>query len=417
MGSKRIGLARIEALLENLKRNINLDGATLTNCDVVTTKEPNFTWWEANATGSGIGAIGRWYVEEHFLQTPGLNAVIATSEDAANTIIHNVANKNFEVLGTNMTTALVTFDAGANTVGRAGITLTTAGADADQAIILPHLDTKQTAWSAVKWGTENSVDWECSISTNAIDNQKIWAGLKLTNDCLAITDANSIWFLACTDATNGQTLSTTDNTAMDDTGAGMGWHVIYSIADVFYTTRLDLAVEANTTYHLKISIDSDRKASVFVNGTQYGLVNDSGHTSTNSGTDNALWGSTNTNVNGASGGATSTVPIALTLEGAASALVAWKANDFVYVADTAVPVGRILSVDSATQITMKTLDATVANDVELFNYGQPPTSNTSKSKALTNDIDLIPYIGIEAGAAVAEALDVHYIAMSRLINE
>ena len=379
MGSKRIGLARIEALLENLKRNINLDGATLTNCDVVTTKEPNFTWWEANATGSGIGAIGRWYVEEHFLQTPGLNAVIATSEDAANTIIHNVANKNFEVLGTNMTTALVTFDAGANTVGRAGITLTTAGADADQAIILPHLDTKQTAWSAVKWGTENSVDWECSISTNAIDNQKIWAGLKLTNDCLAITDANSIWFLACTDATNGQTLSTTDNTAMDDTGAG--------------------------------------KASVFVNGTQYGLVNDSGHTSTNSGTDNALWGSTNTNVNGASGGATSTVPIALTLEGAASALVAWKANDFVYVADTAVPVGRILSVDSATQITMKTLDATVANDVELFNYGQPPTSNTSKSKALTNDIDLIPYIGIEAGAAVAEALDVHYLAMSRLINE
>ena len=354
MGSKRIGLARIEALLENLKRNINLDGATLTNCDVVTTKEPNFTWWEANATGSGIGAIGRWYVEEHFLQCPGLNAVIATSEDAANTIIHNVANKNFEVLGTNMTTALVTFDAGANTVGRAGITLTTAGADADQAIILPHLDTKQTAWSAVKWGTENSVDWECSISTNAIDNQKIWAGLKLTNDCLAITDANSIWFLACTDATNGQTLSTTDNTAMDDTGAG---------------------------------------------------------------TDNALWGSTNTNVNGASGGATSTVPIALTLEGAASALVAWKANDFVYVADTAVPVGRILSVDSATQITMKTLDATVANDVELFNYGQPPTSNTSKSKALTNDIDLIPYIGIEAGAAVAEALDVHYLAMSRLINE
>ena len=416
MGTKRVGLARIEALLEGLKRDINLVDATLTNCTITTTVEPTFTYWDANAIGSSIGDIGRYYLEEHFLQCPGLNAVLATSEDAANTLIHNVANKNFEVLGTNMTTALVTFDAGANTVGRAGITITGAGADQDQSIILPHLDTKQTAWTAVKWGTENSVEWECSISTNAIDNQKVWAGLKLTKDQLAITDANSVWFCYNTDATNGQTLSTTDNTAMAVDGSGMGWHVVYSIADVFYTTRLDLAVAANTTYHLKIVIDSDRKASVFVNGTQYGLVNDSGHTSTNSGTDNALWGSSNVVVNGASGGSTSTVPIAITVDGT-TALTAFKADDYVYVADTAVPIGIVQSVDSATQITLKTLDATVANDVELFNYGQPAYSSTSKSKALTNDIDLIPYIGIEAGAAAAEALDVHYIAMSRLINE
>ena len=405
MGSKRIGLARVEALLENLKREISFgEGTKLT----------------LSGAGAGVNRtmrdVGRYYLEEWFLQRPGLNAVLATSEDAANTIIHNVANKNFEVLGTNMTTALVTFDAGADTQGRAGITLTTAGADQDQAILLPHLDTNQTAWSGVKWGSENQVEWECCVSTNAIDNQKVWAGLKLTNTPDAITDANSVWFCYNTDATNGQTLSTNDNTAMDVTGAGMGWHVVYSVADVFYTTNLGIDVEANTIYHLKIAIDSDRKASVFVNGTQFGLVNNSGHTGGNAGTDNGLWGSTNTIVNGASGGSTSTVPIALTVDGT-SPLTTFKAGDFVFVADTAVPIGKVKSVDSATQITLFTLDATVANDVELFNYGQTASSATEKSLALTDNIDFIPYIGIEGGAAAAEALDVSYLAMSRLVNE
>ena len=42
---------------------------------------------------------------------------------------------------------------------------------------------------------------------------------------------------------------------------------------------------------------------------------------------------------------------------------------------------------------------------------------TTKSTAMTDDIDFIPYIGIEAGAAAAEALDVHYQAINRIIFE
>ena len=356
----------------------------------------------------------RYCLEENFYQRPGLNAIniIDPDADSASALaITQAANKNFETLGTNYTTALTTFSA-----TKGGILMTTATADQDQGILLPHLDTNQTAWSGVKWGSENQVEWECCVSTNAIDNQKVWAGLKLTNTPDAITDANSVWFCYNTDATNGQTLSTNDNTAMDVTGAGMGWHVVYSVADVFYTTNLGIDVEANTIYHLKIAIDSDRKASVFVNGTQFGLVNNSGHTGGNAGTDNGLWGSTNTIVNGASGGSTSTVPIALTVDGT-SPLTTFKAGDFVFVADTAVPIGKVKSVDSATQITLFTLDATVANDVELFNYGQTASSATEKSLALTDNIDFIPYIGIEGGAAAAEALDVSYLAMSRLVNE
>ena len=47
---------------------------------------------------------------------------------------------------------------------------------------------------------------------------------------------------------------------------------------------------------------------------------------------------------------------------------------------------------------------------------QPGTAAT-KSTALTNDVDLIPYNGIEANAGAAEALNTHYICMSRNVFE
>ena len=87
----------------------------------------------------------RYYLEEWFLQRPGLNAIniIDPDADSASALaITQAANKNFETLGTNMTTALTTFSA-----THGGILMTTAGADQDQAILLPHLDTNQTSWS------------------------------------------------------------------------------------------------------------------------------------------------------------------------------------------------------------------------------------------------------------------------------
>ena len=49
--------------------------------------------------------------------------------------------------------------------------------------------------------------------------------------------------------------------------------------------------------------------------------------------------------------------------------------------------------------------------------GTSVTTGTTKSAAMTDDVDLIPYIGIEAGAAAAEAIHMHYVKMSRIINE
>tara|TARA_R110002111_G_scaffold259306_1_gene329201 strand:- start:24 stop:923 length:900 start_codon:yes stop_codon:yes gene_type:complete len=265
--------------------------------------------------GNAAKDTRRYYLEEWFTQLPKLNAVNIIdpdADDAAALALHVLANKNFEVLGTNMTSALSTRNATA-----AGITLTTATADQDQAILLPHLDANQTGWSGTKWGTENQTVWECSINTNAIDNQKLWAGLKLTNDQLLVTDDDKAYFKFQTDATNSEAF--TDFTK---------WHFIHSIGGTDFISVLPITVAANTIYHLKIEIDSARKLSIFVDGQQYNITTTSGSTG-----------------------------------------------------------------------------------------GTAVTTGTTKSGAMTNDVDLIPYIGIEAGAAAAEAVDVHYQCISRTLFE
>jgi hypothetical protein len=277
----------------------------------------------SDRTQSGDAAhdTRRYYLYESFLQRPALNAVVsapltdADATAAANDAIivaRAIANRNFEVLGTNMTTELCTFNATS-----AGIVLTTATADEDQAILAPHLDTNQSAWQVTKWGTENQVDWECSINPNAIDNQKLWAGLKLTNDQLVATDDDQAYFKFQTDADNSETF--TDFTKL---------HFIHSIAGTDYISQLPITVAANTIYHLRIQINSARQAAIFVNGIQYNVTTTAGSTG-----------------------------------------------------------------------------------------GTAVTTGTTRTAALTDDVDLIPYIGIEAGAAAAEAVDVHYQGISRVIFE
>ena len=213
----------------------------------------------------GLHDARRKYLFEGFYQRPGLNAINIIdpdANDAAALAVTQAANKNFETLGTNYTTALTTFSA-----TQAGITMTTATADQDQAILLPHLDTNQTSWSGTKWGTENQVEWECSISLPALDNQKVWAGLKLTNDQLVATDDNQMFFKYQSDATNSEAFTTFAN-----------WHFVHSIGGTDFISRLPIAVEADTQYHFKIEVDSDRKASIFVNGIQYNVTTTSGST-------------------------------------------------------------------------------------------------------------------------------------------
>ena len=159
--------------------------------------------------------------------------------------------------------------------------------------------------------------WETSIAIPAIDNIKVWAGLKLTNDQLVATDADQAFFKFQTDATVSEAF--TDFTLL---------HFVHSIGGTDYISALPITVAASTIYHLKIMMDSDRKMSIFVNGVQYNITTTSGSTG-----------------------------------------------------------------------------------------GTAVTTGTTKSAAMTNDIDLIPYNGVEAGDGAAAAIHSHYVKMSRIINE
>ena len=225
-------------------------------------------------------------------------------------------NKDFEVLGTNMTTALVDYPS-----AHAGMKMTTAGADQDQAILAPHLDSGQTAWTGVKWGTENSIRYETSIDITNITNVKVWAGFKLTNDQLIATDADQIFFKFQTDATNSETFA--DFTKL---------HFVHSIGGTDFISQLPITVAANTQIHLVIEVDANRQATIFVNGKQYNITSTSGTTGT-----------------------------AVTEVG--------------------------------------------------------PSQIATKTGALTNDVDFIPYVGIEAGAAEAKILNVQYLSCSRNVFE
>jgi len=193
----------------------------------------------------------KYYLEEFFKRLPKGNADILDAAEATRMI----ANRNFELVGTNAGTGDAAFSA-----SYAGIVIQTDGADADQVIIAPHLDAGQTAWTGIKWGTENQVEWECAITTHStITDYSFHAGLKLTNTPVYATDADQAYFLFCTDDDQGA-LTTNANL-----------HFVYSNNNTDYITDLGIAVAASTTYRLRIEIDSSRQVCIYVNDVKYGL--------------------------------------------------------------------------------------------------------------------------------------------------
>ena len=170
---------------------------------------------------------------------PGINADINSATES----VREIADPDFEILGVNGVSASTAY----NTAG--GITLTTAGAEADEVILVPHLDTSQSAWGTVVWPTSKELYWEAIIATGAnITNVIIWAGLKLTNTEVLITDADQVFFRYEDDVTTGN------------------WIAVDSIANTDVSTDTAVTVGVSTVYHLAISIDSSRVATMYLDG-------------------------------------------------------------------------------------------------------------------------------------------------------
>jgi len=211
---------------------------------------------------------GRYYLEEFFSKRPQANANVGNSWTGNN---HTRAcNQLFELQGTGKIDSGVDWGA-----SRAGLLLTTDNSADDQQIIAPHEDQGadsqyDSAWRGVLWGTENQVEWETAImTTTSISSRGFWAGLKQSNTSTIDVDADQAYFTYCSDGSTFGTLA-----------AAANWNFVYSINGTDYITDLGLAVATTTIYRFRISIDSSRQVSVFINDTQYGLTQTGGTTGT-----------------------------------------------------------------------------------------------------------------------------------------
>jgi len=182
---------------------------------------------------------------------PGLNATVtpASADDAADGATKaeldtmNATDKDFEILGTNASADDVTYNS------EGGLKLQTDGADGDEIILLPHLNTSQSPWTGVTWGSDKEVIWEAHITTGSdITNEIIWAGLKLTNVEPTATDADQAFFRYENAVNIGK------------------WEAIFSIGGTDTVTATSVTVAADTEYHFKIVIDFSRIPKFYING-------------------------------------------------------------------------------------------------------------------------------------------------------
>ena len=349
-----------------------------------------------------LETANRYYLEEYFYKRPGLNALIDDTDTEASYV---PTNKHFELVGTNA--ANTNCDWGG---AYAGIKLTTAGTDNDQIIVAPHLDAKRdsqadSAWSGILWGTENQVTWECCVTfgTNMKSDAAFWAGLKLTNTSVIATDADQAYFFLAS------------NDDLGEIYANGNLHFAYSIGDAQYVTDLGISPTVLTqTYRLKISINADRKIAVYINGTQYGLTQKTymgtdGITTT---VDNHF--QTGVLINNGSGygsGTTNTVAV-----DGVDATTQFVAGDVV-VNSSQQLIGTIASLTATTITFTGNIGRAVSDDEELRVYGRKAAATTDLSAALTNDIDLIPYVGVQCLSGSARHIYLHHEKISRVMFE
>lgn len=167
-------------------------------------------------------------------------------------------NPDWMVAGTNMTSALSTFSSGG------GITLTTAGANADQAILQPAFTNTNVyltgiggttgAAGTAPWLSAKEIEFNARISLSSVAAVRFMMGFKLTNTPTLATDNDQAMFHFDTAATLNTTFRcVSSNTNVDQevvTGGEVG----------------PLVVAAATDYMLRIVIDENRNPHFYING-------------------------------------------------------------------------------------------------------------------------------------------------------
>jgi hypothetical protein len=217
-----------------------------TSADIVAIQDSADSGAFKNLTMANLNSYLRSVTQDRYVLTwlagqrgkPGLNADILDASEA----VRMVTNPEFQVFGTNAVSAGVTI----NPDG--GIIMTTAGADGDEMILMPHLDANQSGWAQTTWGTGRSVRWECRIKTGAsITNCIIWAGLKLTQVETTATDDNQVFIRFEDDVESGN------------------FQAVASIGGSDIETDSGVTAAIDTDYNLIIEIKNDRTALFYIN--------------------------------------------------------------------------------------------------------------------------------------------------------
>ena len=191
--------------------------------------------------------VQRFSHVEKFLKRPGVN----TAMDATSGSTAALFNKNFEVAGTNMTSALCTFDT------QGGIKLATAGADNDQSILQLHSDTNMTSMSTLAWDPAKKIRFATTISVGSVNEIDAFAvGFKLTNAADTTTDVDQcmFWWTAAAGAAAGS-VSCVYSIAGTDVHAGSGTN-----------STMTAGFTAATDYDLLIEVDASRIPRFYLDG-------------------------------------------------------------------------------------------------------------------------------------------------------
>lgn len=174
---------------------------------------------------------------------PGINADI----DSATEAVREIADEDFELQGTNAVSS------SSSIVAEGGVLLTTAGADNDQVILVPHQDTSQTGWKQMTWGSDREVSWECLVKTGtSIANVAYVIGLKSDLD-MTIDDADLGVF----------------NFNTDDSDVNWGF-VGNEAAGTISDTDTGITVTINTLYNLRLTCGPDQIMKAYINDEYVG---------------------------------------------------------------------------------------------------------------------------------------------------
>lgn len=192
----------------------------------------------------------RWVHHTNFMLRPGINANRdVPAGDTYNTAQMQLGvdkDAEWEALGTNVTSALVDHDA------NGGLILTTAGADGDEIILCPHVNSSVSGWKSRIMESAASPYFRARVRTQASVTKFImWAGLKLTNAEAKATDDDQIYVRVEDDVISGE------------------FEIVGSRDGTDTETDTGLAVAANTDYDIQIFVDSARVPRVFINGVLY----------------------------------------------------------------------------------------------------------------------------------------------------